>query len=173
MIRCHRAGNTPCFLGRVSPNVRGNEAADRVSRIVAGQPRLTSMCTSWHFEFVRPSMPCKGATRTNFSAIVAKARLDGRLPAIQPVLRTGDDRRITVKRSAPRDALYAHMAASTPTLDLARRMAKDDTVGWLGAPVGRGIFRRLFKVFGNPARAEKRRQGPRAEKLGRSPIGRA
>jgi hypothetical protein len=90
-----------------------------------------------------------GATRPNFGRIVAKIRLDGQLLAIQPVLRTGDDRRITVERPAPRDAFYAHMVASTPTLDLARRTGKEDTVGWLGAPVGREIFWRLFKVFGH------------------------
>ena len=90
-----------------------------------------------------------GTTRPNFGMIIAKIRFDGQLPATQPVLRTGDDRRIriTVERPAPRDAFYAHIVASTPTLDLARRMAEEDTVGWLGAPVGRGIFWRLFKVF--------------------------
>ena len=161
------------FFGPLFAYCLGDEAADRVSRIIAGQPRLTSMCTSWHFEFVRPPMYGNGTTRPNFGEIVAKMRLDGQLPAVQPVLRTGDNRRITVERPAARDARYGHRVASTPTLGLARRMTKEGTVGWLGAPVGRGIFRRLFKVFGTPARAEKRRQGPRAEKAGRSPIGRA
>ena len=58
-----------------------------------------------------------GTTRSNSGMIVAKIRFDGQLPATQPVLRTGDDRRITV--------------------------------GSLGAPVGRGIFWPLFKVFGH------------------------
>ena len=77
--------------------------------------------------------------------IVAKITFDGQLPAIQPVRRTGDDRRITVERPAPRATLHAHMIASTLTLDLARRMAEEDTVGWLGAPVGRRILLQLFK----------------------------
>jgi len=39
------------------------------------------------------------------------------------------------------------MIKSTLTLDLARRLAEEDTVGWLGAPVGRGILWQLFKMF--------------------------
>ena len=147
MIRCLRAGNTPCFFGRPSTNVWGNETADRVSRIVAGQPRLTSMCTSWLDD--RHSMFGDGTARPNSGMIVAKIRFDGQLPAIQPVRRTGDDRHITVERPAPRATLHAHMIASTLTLDLARRLAEEDTVGWLGAPVGRGILSQLFKVFGH------------------------
>jgi F0F1-type ATP synthase beta subunit len=85
--------------------------------------------------------------RPNSGMIVAKIRFDGQLPAIQPVLRTGDDRHITVERPAPRDTLHAHMIASTLTLDLARRLAEEDTVGWLKAPVGRGILWQLFRVF--------------------------
>jgi len=96
-----------------------------------------------------PLMFGNGTTRPNLGMIVAKTRFDGQLPAIQPVLRTGDDCRITVERPAPRDALYAHMVASAPKLDLARRMAEEDTIGWLGPPVGRGVFWRLFKVFGH------------------------
>ena len=149
MIRFLRAGNTPCFFGRSSTNLEIAEMADRVSRIVAGQPRLTSMCTSWQFEFDRPSMFGNGTTWPNSGMIVGKISFDGKLPATQPVLPIGDDRRITVERPMPRDAFCAHLVASTPTLDLARRMAEEDTVGWLGASVGRGIFWRLFKVFGH------------------------
>ena len=90
-----------------------------------------------------------GTAHPNSGMSVAKIWFDGQLPAIQPVLRTGDDRHITVERPAPRDTLHAHMIASTLTLDLARRMAEEDTVGWLGAPVGRGILWQLFKVFGH------------------------
>ena len=96
-----------------------------------------------------PLMFGNGTTRPNLGMIVAKTRFDGQLPAIQPVLRTGDDRRITVERPAPRDALYAHIVAFAPKLDLARRMAEEDTIGRLGAPVGRGAFWRLFNVFGH------------------------
>jgi len=147
MIRCLRAGNAPCFFGRPSTNVWGNETADRVSRIVAGQPRRTSMCTSWLDD--RHSLFGDGTARPNSGMIVAKIRFDGQLPAIQPVRRTGDDRHITVERPAPRATLHAHMIASTLTLDLARRLAEEDTVGWLGAPVGRGILWQLLKVFGH------------------------
>jgi len=49
-----------------------------------------------------------GTTRPNSGMIVAKIRFDGQLPAIQPVLRTGDGRHITVERPAPRDTLHAH-----------------------------------------------------------------
>ena len=147
MIWCLRAGNTPWFFGRPSTNVCGHNMADRVSRIVADRPRLTSMCTSWLDD--RHSMFGDGATRPNSGVIVGKTRFDGQLPTIQWVLRTGVDRRITVERPAPRATLHARMIASTLTLDLARRMAEEDTVGWLGAPVGRGILWQLFKVFGH------------------------
>src|ERR1019366_727158 len=96
------------------------------------------------------SMFGDGATRPNPGMIVAKIRFAGQLPAIQPVLRTGDDRPITVERPAPRATLHAHMIVpSTLTLDPARRMAEEDAVGWLGAPVGRGILWQFFKVFGH------------------------
>jgi F0F1-type ATP synthase beta subunit len=88
-----------------------------------------------------------GTAHPNSGMIVAKIRFDGQLPAIQPVLRTGDDRHIMVERPTPRDTLHPHMIASTLTLDLARRMTEEDTVGWLGAPVGRRILWQLFRVF--------------------------
>jgi hypothetical protein len=116
-----------------------------------------------------------GIARRNSGMIVAKIRFDGQLPAIQPVLRTGDDRHITVERPAPRDTLHAHMIASTLTLDLARRMAEKDTVGWLGASVSRGILWQLFKVFSHVIHRVPRDgdNGRKRRKSVRSPIGRA
>jgi len=80
---------------------------------------------------------------------VVDIRFDAHLPAINSVLRAGEDGRIVIEVMAQRDAHQVRGIALTPTQGLARGMAVRDTGAPLQAPVGRPILSRMFDVFGN------------------------
>ena len=80
---------------------------------------------------------------------VVDARFAERLPPIYSVLRTGVTRQIVIEVLAQIDAHRVRGIALTPTEELARGMAVEDTGGPLEAPVGKDILSRMFDVFGN------------------------
>lgn len=80
---------------------------------------------------------------------VVDVRFDEGLPAINSLLRAGDEERVAIEVLAQRDARHVRGIALTPTQGLARGMLVRDTGGPLLAPVGKAILSRMFDVFGN------------------------
>lgn len=74
---------------------------------------------------------------------------ENHLPPIYTLLRTGNDGRIAIEVLSQLTTHSVRGIALTPTQGLARGMQVVDTNGPLKAPVGKGIFSRMFDVFGN------------------------
>src|SRR3984885_10435581 len=79
---------------------------------------------------------------------VIDARFDGKLPAINNLLRAGDQAQVLIEVWAQLDAHRVRGIAMTPAQGLARGTSVEDTGGPLKVPVGRAIRSRMFNVFG-------------------------
>ena len=79
---------------------------------------------------------------------VVDIRFDAHLPPIYSLLQAKEGE-IAIEVLAQIDAQHVRGIALTPTQGLARGMAVEDTGGPLKAPVGQGIFSRMFDVFGH------------------------
>jgi F-type H+/Na+-transporting ATPase subunit beta len=71
------------------------------------------------------------------------------LPPVYTLLRTGKDDQIAIEVLSQLNSHSIRGIALTPTQGLARGMEVKDTKGPIKAPVGKGIFSRMFDVFGN------------------------
>ena len=80
---------------------------------------------------------------------VVDIRFDTRLPSINTLIHAKNGT-VVIEILTQLDAHHVRGIALTPTQGLARGTAVTDTGGPLMAPVGKGIFARMFDVFGNP-----------------------
>jgi F-type H+-transporting ATPase subunit beta len=80
---------------------------------------------------------------------VVDISFENHLPPIYTLLKTGNDDEISIETLSQLDARSVRGIALTPTQGLARGMTVKNTHGPLKAPVGKGIFSRMFDVFGN------------------------
>ncbi len=71
------------------------------------------------------------------------------LPPVYTLLKAGNSEQIPIEILSHLDAHRVRGVALTPTQGLARGMTVKNTGGPLKAPVGKGIFSRMFDVFGN------------------------
>ena len=71
------------------------------------------------------------------------------LPPVYTLLKAGKEDQISIEILSQLDARSVRGIALTPTQGLARGMLVKNTEGPLQAPVGKGIFSRMFDVFGN------------------------
>ena len=74
---------------------------------------------------------------------------DNHLPPVYTLLRTGKDDQIAIEVLSQLNSHSIRGIALTPTQGLARGMPVNNTAGPIKAPVGKGIFSRMFDVFGN------------------------
>ena len=79
---------------------------------------------------------------------VIDARFDRNLPAINNLLRAGDQAQVLIEVWAQLDAHRIRGIAMTPPQGLARGTRVEDTGGPLKVPVGKAIRSRMFNVFG-------------------------
>ena len=71
------------------------------------------------------------------------------LPPVYTLLRAGSNEQIAIETLSQLNSHCVRGIALTPTQGLARGMKVRNTGGPLKAPVGKGIFSRMFDVFGN------------------------
>src|SRR5271167_3626767 len=79
---------------------------------------------------------------------VIDVRFDGKLPAINNLLRAGDKAQVLIEVWAQLDPHRVRGIAMTPPQGLARGTSIEDTGGPLKVPVGKAIRSRMFNVFG-------------------------
>lgn len=80
---------------------------------------------------------------------VVDVRFEHKLPPVYTLLLTGKENQIAIEVLSQLNSNSIRGIALTPTQGLARGMTVKDTQGPLKAPVGKGIFSRMFDVFGN------------------------
>ncbi|HEY4786223.1 MAG TPA: hypothetical protein VIH57_09235, partial [Bacteroidales bacterium] len=80
---------------------------------------------------------------------VVDVRFDDHLPPIYTLLYAGKDDQIAIEVLSQLDSNCIRGIALTPTQGLARGMMVKNTGGTIMAPIGKGIFSRMFDVFGN------------------------
>ncbi len=71
------------------------------------------------------------------------------LPPVYTLLKAGSEDQISIEILSQLNAHCVRGIALTPTQGLARGMLVKNTEGPIKAPVGKGIFSRMFDVFGN------------------------
>ena len=71
------------------------------------------------------------------------------LPPIYTLLRAGKEDQIAIEVLSQLDSTCVRGIALTPTQGLARGMTVKNTGGTIMTPIGKGIFSRMFDVFGN------------------------
>jgi F-type H+-transporting ATPase subunit beta len=74
---------------------------------------------------------------------------ENHLPPIYTLLRAGKEDQIAIEVLSQLNSHSIRGIALTPTQGLARGMPVNNTEGPIKAPVGKGIFSRMFDVFGN------------------------
>ena len=79
---------------------------------------------------------------------VIDVRFDRNLPAINNLLRAGEQAQVLIEVWAQLDAHRVRGIAMTPAQGLARGMSVADTGGPLKVPIGKAIRSRMFNVFG-------------------------
>lgn len=80
---------------------------------------------------------------------VVDISFENNLPPIYTLLKAGSKEEISIEVLSQLDKHSIRGIALTPTQGLSRGMLVRDTQGPLKAPVGKGIFSRMFDVFGN------------------------
>lgn len=74
---------------------------------------------------------------------------ENNLPPVYTLLHTGKENQVAIEVLSQLNSRVVRGIALTPTQGLARGMAVFNTCGPIKAPVGKGIFSRMFDVFGN------------------------
>lgn len=74
---------------------------------------------------------------------------ENHLPSVHTLLRAGKENQILIEVLSQLNSHSIRGIALTPTQGLARGMPVHNTEGPIKAPVGKGIFSRMFDVFGN------------------------
>lgn len=80
---------------------------------------------------------------------VIDVKFEEKLPSIYTLLLTGKENQIAIEVLSQLNSKSIRGIALTPTQGLARGMQVLNTEGPIKAPVGKGIFSRMFDVFGN------------------------
>ena len=80
---------------------------------------------------------------------VVDVGFEDRLPPVYTLLLTGKENQISIEVLSQLNSRSVRGIALTPTQGLARGMPVTDTNGPIKVPVGKGIFSRMFDVFGN------------------------
>ena len=80
---------------------------------------------------------------------VVDVKFEQKLPPIYTLLEAGNNGQISIEVLSQLDSQSIRGISLTPTQGLSRGMVVNDTGGPIKAPVGKGIFSRMFDVFGN------------------------
>jgi F-type H+/Na+-transporting ATPase subunit beta len=80
---------------------------------------------------------------------VVDINFENSLPPVYTLLKAGKEDEIAIEVLSQLNSHSIRGIALTPTQGLARGMLVNDTHGPIKAPVGKGIFSRMFDVFGN------------------------
>ncbi|HSN56573.1 MAG TPA: F0F1 ATP synthase subunit beta [Candidatus Sulfomarinibacteraceae bacterium] len=89
-------------------------------------------------------------TVTSVHGGVVDAAFGDRLPAMNALLRTGDDDRVALEVATQLSATEVRCIALTPTRGLARGSRVTDLGDSIRVPVGERLLGRVFDVFGDP-----------------------
>jgi F-type H+-transporting ATPase subunit beta len=80
---------------------------------------------------------------------VVDVKFEQKLPPVYTLLKAGQNDKIAIEVLSQLDSQSIRGISLTPTQGLSRGMLVKDTGGPIKAPVGKGIFSRMFDVFGN------------------------